>query len=169
MNDNFNLNIIIGLLSSTAKALLKDLNKSTPKQAAKSELDKEMLIEAPTVVPGLKKKDEATKITKTKVEDKPDHFEVLNNIELATKPQTISSVAGLTTQYSSVETGKATVHSALRTTEDINKEAKTNGKKSSHKGEDNNVKTNNNKAKAISAKLLELFFKNKLEGTGKTR
>ena len=89
-------------------------------------------------------KDEAAKITKTKIEDKPDQFEVLNNIELETKPRTISPVAALTSQEGGVETGKATVHSASRTTEDINKEAKTNGKKSSHKGEDNNVKTNNN-------------------------
>ena len=37
-----------------AEALLKDLNKKTPKQAAKSELDKEILIEDPKFVPSLK-------------------------------------------------------------------------------------------------------------------
>ena len=85
--------------------------------------------------------DEATKITKTKVEDKPDQFEVINNIELIHEPQIISPVAAPTTQDSSAETGKVTVHTASRATEDIDKVAKTNGMKSSHKGKDNN---NNN-------------------------
>ena len=64
-----------------AQALLTDLNKRTPKPAAKSELDKEMLIEAPTAVPGLESKGEATKITKTKLEDKIDPLKVIKNIK----------------------------------------------------------------------------------------
>ena len=40
--------------------------------------------------------------------------------------------------------GKATVHTAPRATEDINKEAKTNGKESSLKEKYKIVKTNNN-------------------------
>ena len=93
MNDHFNFNIIIGLLSSTAEALLNDFNKSTPKQATKSEIDKEMLMEAPTVVPGLKTKDEATKITKTHEEDKIDPLKVITNMELVKEPRTISLAA----------------------------------------------------------------------------
>ena len=44
----------------------------------------------------------------------------------------------------SAETGNPTVHSALRTTEDLNKEAKTNGKNHLTKGKHKIPKTNNN-------------------------
>ena len=93
-------------------AFLKDLNKSTPKQANKSEIDKEMLMEAPTVVPGLKTKDEAAKITKTHEEDKIDPLKVITNMELVKEPRTISLAAALTTQDGRAKTGNPTVHSA---------------------------------------------------------
>ena len=70
-----------------------------------------MPIEAPNAVPGLKSKDEATKITKTHVEDKIDPLKVITNIELVNEPRTISPVAALTTLgSSSAKTGKPTVH-----------------------------------------------------------
>ena len=70
-----------------------------------------MLIEAPTAVPGLESKGEATKITKTKLEDKIDQLKVIKNIELVNELRTISPGAALTTQdSSSAETGKVTVH-----------------------------------------------------------
>ena len=103
-----------------------------------------MPIEAPNAVPGLESKDEATKITKTKLEDKIDPFKVIINIELVNKLRTISPAAAPTTQDSSAETSKATVHTAPRATEDIDKVAKTNGKESSHKEKIKILKTNNN-------------------------
>ena len=58
---------------------------------------------------------------------------------------TISTAAAPTTQdSSSAETGKGTVHTSQRSTEDIETEAKTNGKESSHKEKYKIVKTNNN-------------------------
>ena len=89
--------------------MLKYLNKSTPKQATKSENDKVKLIEAPTVMPGLKTKDEAAKITKTHEEHKIDPLKVITNMELVKEPRTISLAAALTTQDGSAETGNPTL------------------------------------------------------------
>ena len=104
-----------------------------------------MLIEALTAVPGLESKWEATKITKTKLEDKIDQLKVIKNIELVNEPRTIYPAAAPTTQdSSSAETGKGTVHTSQRATEDIETKAKTNGKESSHKEKYKILKTNNN-------------------------
>ena len=103
-----------------------------------------MPTEAPNAVPGLESKDEATKITKTHEEDKIDPLKVITNMEMVNEPQTISLAAALTTQDGSAETGNPTVHSASRTTEDLNKEAKTNGKNHLTKGKHKIPKTNNN-------------------------
>ena len=114
--------------------MLTSLNKRTPVPAAKSKLKKEMLVQAPIAVPGFESKEEATKITKTKLEDKPDDLTVLKNMELVNELRTISPAATPTTLgSSSAETGKSTVHTSQRATEDIETEAKTNGKESSHK------------------------------------
>ena len=79
-----------------------------------------MPIQAPIAVPGFESKEEATKIIKTKLEDKPDHLEVLKNIELVNELRTISPAAAPTIQdSSSAETGKSTVHKTQRSTEDI--------------------------------------------------
>ena len=68
-----------------------------------------MLIEAPTAVPGLESKGEATKITKIKLEDKIDPLKFIKNIELVNELQTISPGAAPTTQNSSsAETGDST-------------------------------------------------------------
>ena len=57
----------------------------------------------------------------------------------------MSHAAAPTTQdSSSAETGKSTVHTSQRATEDIETEAKTNGKESSHKEKYKIVKTNTN-------------------------
>ena len=69
--------IISPSLAHAAEALLTSLNKRPPAPAAKSKLNKEILILAPTAVPGFESKGEVTKITKTKLEDKPDHLKVL--------------------------------------------------------------------------------------------
>ena len=57
------------------------LNKRPSAPAAKSKLNKEILIQAPTAVPGFESEGENTKITETKLEDKPDHLKVLKNME----------------------------------------------------------------------------------------
>ena len=57
----------------------------------------------------------------------------------------MSPAAAPTTQdSSSAETGTVTLHMSPRTTEDIETEAKTNGKESSHKEKYKILKTNNN-------------------------
>ena len=55
-----------------------------------------MPTEALNAVPGLESKDEATKITKTHVEDKIDPLKVITTMELVKEPRTISLAAALT-------------------------------------------------------------------------
>ena len=66
-------------------------------------------------------------------------------MEKVTEFRTMLPAAAPTTQdSSSAETGKGTVHTSQRATEDIKTKAKTNGKESSHKEKYKIVKTNNN-------------------------
>ena len=71
------------------------LNKRHPAPAAKLKLNKEILIQAQTAVPGLESAGEDTKKTKSNLDDKPDQLKVLKNMELVNELRTMSRAAAL--------------------------------------------------------------------------
>ena len=85
------------------------LNKRPPGPAAKSKVNKEIPIQAPTAVPGFESEEEDTKIIKSKLDDKPDQLNVLKNMKLVNEIRTMSWAAALTTVNSQgAEVGEVT-------------------------------------------------------------
>ena len=116
-----------------------------PTLAVKLKLNKEILNKAPAAVPDFKSEREDTKITESKLEEQSDQLKVPKNMEKVMVPRTMSPAAPLPTpNIRRAATGENSVHTTQRSTEVIEKEAKTIGKKSSHKEKYKIANTNSN-------------------------
>ena len=84
---------------------------------SKIKLNKEILNKAPAAVPCFESEREDTQITESKLEDKPHHLKVPQNMEKVMVLRTMSPAAALPTPNSrSAGTGDSTLHTTQQRT-----------------------------------------------------